>query len=181
MPVDMKVVIGEAFKKMVQKGDVDKVTVKSLIEVCHISRQTFYYHFQDIMDVMEWAIRQETQRLIEQSLKMDDLQSALKIFISFTMEQFSIIQKIMNSQRRPQFEIFLIDSMETYLMGLSPFQEQKLSADITDWQVLLRYNACGLVGILLTYGGKSDLDQDQLAAQLERILFGEVQSWVVPS
>ena len=53
MPIDMKSVIAEAFKDMVRRGNADKITVKALIEECHISRQTFYYHFQDILDVME--------------------------------------------------------------------------------------------------------------------------------
>ena len=56
MPVDMKALIAETLQKMAQKGNIDKITVKSLIEECHISRQTFYYHFQDIMDVMEWSV-----------------------------------------------------------------------------------------------------------------------------
>ena len=53
MPVDMKAVIAEALKKMMLQKSIDKITVKALIDERHISRQTFYYHFQDIMDVME--------------------------------------------------------------------------------------------------------------------------------
>ena len=53
MPVDMKNVLADTFAEMVKQGNVDKITVKALIEECHISRQTFYYHFQDIMDVLE--------------------------------------------------------------------------------------------------------------------------------
>lgn len=77
MPADMKNIIGEAFVKMVARKGIDKITVKSLIEECHISRQTFYYHFQDIMDVLEWCVRQETNALVKESLKAEDLQTAL--------------------------------------------------------------------------------------------------------
>ena len=51
MPADMKEMIAETYARMIRQGDIDKITVKALIEECHISRQTFYYHFQDIMDV----------------------------------------------------------------------------------------------------------------------------------
>ena len=53
MPADMKSIIAETFIKMVRRKNIDNITVKSLIEECHISRKTFYYHFQDIMDVLE--------------------------------------------------------------------------------------------------------------------------------
>lgn len=77
MPADMKNIIGETFVKMVARKGIDKITVKALIEECHISRQTFYYHFQDIMDVLEWCVRQETNALVKESLKAEDLQTAL--------------------------------------------------------------------------------------------------------
>lgn len=60
MPVDMKTIIANTFMDMFRQGNVDKSTVKQLIDACHVSRQTFYYHFQDILDVMEWSIRQQT-------------------------------------------------------------------------------------------------------------------------
>ena len=40
MPVDMKLLIAETFGKLAQRGNIDKITVKALIEECHISRQT---------------------------------------------------------------------------------------------------------------------------------------------
>ena len=49
----MKAAIAESFNSLVRQRGIDKVTVKAVIEDCGISRQTFYYHFQDIMDVVE--------------------------------------------------------------------------------------------------------------------------------
>ena len=118
MPVDMKLLIAETFGKLAQRGNIDKITVKALIEECHISRQTFYYHFQDIMDVLEWSVRRQTQALLEQSLAEKDLHSALQIFISFTVQQFPLLQKLMNSQRRPMFEKLMTGALETYLTEL---------------------------------------------------------------
>lgn len=53
MPVDMKNVIAGTFATMAKQKGIDKITVKALIDACGISRQTFYYHFQDIMEVVE--------------------------------------------------------------------------------------------------------------------------------
>ena len=49
--------IVNTFTKMVEAGKTDKITEKALIKECHISRQTFYYHFHDIMDVLEWTFK----------------------------------------------------------------------------------------------------------------------------
>lgn len=179
MPVDMKNLIAESFKKLVQQGDADKITVKSLIEECHISRQTFYYHFQDILDVIEWSMRRETQRLVEQSMKTQDMRAALQIFISFTAHQFPLLEKLMNSQRRPQLEALMVDSMEAYLGQMARYQAKDTEVPLSDMdrKVLLRYNACGLVGVLLVWGKENHSDEKRLAAQLERILSGQITGW----
>ena len=146
MPVDMKLLIAETFGKLAQRGNIDKITVKALIEECHISRQTFYYHFQDIMDVLEWSMRRQTQALLEQSLAEKDLHSALQIFISFTVQQFPLLQKLMNSQRRPMFEKLMTDALETYLTELIQHHRRDVSVNPIDRDVLLQYNVCGLAG-----------------------------------
>ena len=152
MPADMKNIIGEAFVKMVARKGIDKITVKSLIEECHISRQTFYYHFQDIMDVLEWCVRQETNTLVKESLKAEDLQTALQIFISFNTEHFSWFQKLMDSHRRAQIETLLVDAVKTYMIEMSRHSHSDLYVNYEDMDVLLQFNACGLVGVLLEYG-----------------------------
>ena len=154
MPVDMKALIAQAYKNKIQHEDVDKITVKSLIEECHISRQTFYYHFQDIMDVLEWSVRQQTQQLVEQSLRAPDLRSVLRIFISFTVEQFPMLEKLMRSQRRAQIEQLMVDSMGTYLTQLAEHQGPDVAMNAVDREILLQYSVCGLVGVLMAYGGK---------------------------
>ena len=178
MPVDMKLLIAETFEKLAQRGNIDKITVKAPIEECHISRQTFYYYFQDIMDVLEWSMRRQTQALLEQSLAEKDLHSALQIFISFTARQFPLLQKLMNSQRRPMFEKLLTDSLKTYLSELMQHHRQDVSVNSMDRDVLLQYNVCGLAGTLLAFCGRPDLDQDRLARQLEKILYGELSEWL---
>ena len=63
-----KKLIAETLLSMAQHKNLDKITVTDLVEACGISRQTFYYHFQDILDVIEWTIGQAVQNALERSL-----------------------------------------------------------------------------------------------------------------
>ena len=31
---------------------LDKITIKDLVEICGVNRQTFYYHFDDVYDLL---------------------------------------------------------------------------------------------------------------------------------
>ena len=68
MPIDTKRIIANALEEMLRNKSIDKITVSSLIEACGISRQTFYYHFRDLMDVLEWLAQQDAQKLAERSM-----------------------------------------------------------------------------------------------------------------
>lgn len=167
---DTKSVIADTFLQLLRRGSADKITVKQLIQECHISRQTFYYHFQDILDVMEWSIQTETERLLEQSLRAENLRAAMRLLIAFTREQYPVLRRLMDSQRRGRFERFMTDSMRTYLEGLMRSRCRDIAVSSADRETFLDYHSCAMVGILLSRCGSPDLDQERLAAQLEKIL-----------
>ena len=52
-------------KKMVQKP-LDKITIRELADDCGLKRQAFYYHFQDIYDLVRWMFQQEAVSLLRQ-------------------------------------------------------------------------------------------------------------------
>ena len=83
---DMKTLIADTFSQMLDKEDIDKITVTKLIAECHISRQTFYYHFKDIMDVLEWTFRRATQELVQKSLNEEDRLGALTTYVAFVRQ-----------------------------------------------------------------------------------------------
>ena len=69
MAIDTKQMIASKLFELLDHEKPENVTVKRLVEECGISRQTFYYHFKDIMDVMEWGCGQAFKRNLEESLK----------------------------------------------------------------------------------------------------------------
>ena len=54
MAIDMKKTIAEAASSLLFEKRVKKLTVKDIVEECHITRQAFYYHFEDKFDLVNW-------------------------------------------------------------------------------------------------------------------------------
>lgn len=61
MPKKTKEALVSAFLDLVKEEDFDRITVTDLVDKCSISRQTFYYHFDDIHQMLEWAFDNETK------------------------------------------------------------------------------------------------------------------------
>ena len=49
-----KKAIAFALKDLLSEKPLDKITINDIAEKAEINRQTFYYHFQDIVDLVEW-------------------------------------------------------------------------------------------------------------------------------
>ncbi len=44
----------ESLKNLLWEKPLSKITVTDITEDCGISRMTFYYHFKDIYDLVDW-------------------------------------------------------------------------------------------------------------------------------
>ena len=52
-----------SLKNQLLKKPLDKVTISDITDDCGISRMTFYYHFKDIYDLIEWAFEEEASAI----------------------------------------------------------------------------------------------------------------------
>lgn len=50
----MKYLLAEALKKCMKKAPLEKITVKEITDTCGTTRQTFYRHFRDKYDLLNW-------------------------------------------------------------------------------------------------------------------------------
>lgn len=65
MPIDMKAAICRSASELLTKKRTKKLTVKDIVEECGITRQTFYYHFQDIPDLICYMMEQGSKDALE--------------------------------------------------------------------------------------------------------------------
>lgn len=174
MREDMKKQISDTFINMLEKEDIDKITVTRLIEKCHISRQTFYYHFHDIMDVLEWTFQNATQELVKESLEADDRADALQTYLSFVRQNRKKLSRLVESRKWFQIEGMLVDAASAYLEKMARGRLSELEISYDDMQVMLKFYACGMTGVLLQSLNEGALNEERMIRQLERIITGRM-------
>ena len=175
MSKETKQLIADTLMELSRQKSIDRVTVKDIVERCHISRQTFYYHFQDLTDVMEWMLRRTMEQMLEESLKAETAEDALRIFVSTVAERTQgILPKLLDSQRRTQLERLMMQSVRSYLHEMVKNRLSDLQIKYADLQVAIDFCSYGITGLLLEYGAKGEIDVEQLTAQIYRILSGNI-------
>ena len=54
-----KKALANSLKTLVSKGNFDRITVSDITQRCGINRQTFYFHFNDKYQLLDWIYTQE--------------------------------------------------------------------------------------------------------------------------
>lgn len=175
MTANMKATIAGAFMEVSKTKSVDKITVKDLVETCHISRQTFYYHFQDILEVIEWSVQHAFEEILERGTSPDAPEDTLRTFIEASSEADILLQKLLHSQRREQVEKIFVNAVRSYLQEMLARQEWKPDISLADAKVMLDFCTYGIVGLLLENCGKKSLDKEKLTRQMQRMILERME------
>ena len=83
----------EALKELILTKPLEEITVQVLCDKVNTPRQTFYYHFRDIYDVINSIILEEK---IDRSNEIK-IQSIIKNTITYTNKNFQFLYSLMNS------------------------------------------------------------------------------------
>lgn len=59
-----KYALAAALKELMAQKPIDRITIHDLTERCGIRRQTFYYHFEDVYDLLRWMFQAEAVALL---------------------------------------------------------------------------------------------------------------------
>ncbi len=64
MSNNTKRALSASLKKLLETEPLDKITVTDITDGCGVKRQTFYYHFKDIFDLITWTYRTDAEDAI---------------------------------------------------------------------------------------------------------------------
>lgn len=74
--------LAESFKELVSKHPIEKITIKEITDKAGVIRPTFYNHFQDKYELLEWIIKTELITPMTPLLHKGMINQALLFFFS---------------------------------------------------------------------------------------------------
>lgn len=167
--------ISHAFLELSKKKSIDKITVKDVVEAVDITRQTFYYHFKDIMDVIEWSLEQKMLEILEESLQAQSMEKSIRVLLSLVEENTDIINKLMNSQKRQFTERLLIETMRSYMNEMIERKELFMDMRRSDIKLALNFYSYAITGTLLEISQKRKaIDLDLLSRKIYLLITGKI-------
>ncbi len=155
--------IEASLRKLLQDKALDEITVKDLVEDCGISRQTFYYHFQDIYGVVEWRFQQVTQKLLERS-EGQNRKKMIELLLDLMKENKVLLLNTYRAFDRSYLERYLTRWSKPLLSRIINERAQKYRIDEDALDFIVDIYVFGLVNILLNW-----MDRGMASSVVDRL------------
>lgn len=143
--------IKDAFWQLLEEKPYNKITVNNIVDRCQISRNTFYYHYHDIPELLEYSIKSSTDDIIQYYDQFDSLMDCITPLVKHCIQHKKALLHIYCSVQR---EVFLneLDRLSLYVVTQ---YINSVTAGLThhsnDKPLLILFYKCTLVGILLDW------------------------------
>lgn len=116
MPNTMKYALSQSLKKLLSSRKLDKITVKDITEDCGVNRQTFYYYFRDIYDLLEWNFRDATERLLRSGLDHGNWRSGVEAVKEYLQGNRALVWNAYHSISHEAVSDFLKRTLRPYIL-----------------------------------------------------------------
>ena len=139
-----------SFKKLLETEPFDKITISDITNDCGLSRQTFYYHFRDIFDMIRWIYNSESLNEIGGRGGYGTWQDKIRELFDYTLNNKTLILGTFNSKCRNDLVGYYMD---VSIRKISDIVEMKSDGDIAekDKKFIASVYAYAFVGIMVDW------------------------------
>ena len=140
-----------SLKRILMHKALDKITIQDLTADCGISRMTFYYHFKDIYDLVEWSCIEDGRKALQGKKTYDTWQVGMLQIFEVVAENKTFIMNVCRAVDRSKLERYLYEL--TYRLIADVVEEKcadtKLAQEVKDF--IAQFYKYGFVGVMLDW------------------------------
>ena len=164
-----------SLKSLLLQKPLSKITVTDITEDCGINRMTFYYHFKDIYDLVEWCCQEDASRALAGKKTYETWQQGLLQIFEAVRENKPFILNVYRSVSREQVENYLYKLTYDLLEGVVEEQAAGMSVRPEDKAFIANVYKYAFVGLMLDWI-KHDMkgEPKEIIDRLDRVIHGSV-------
>lgn len=176
-----KKAIARGFKSILKNKSFEKITIAEITAECRLNRQTFYYHFQDKYDLINWIVYQEAILVITKDLTVDNWDAKVLQLLSIMKNDMHFYQTTLKDIEGTEFQNYLFSVTKEIFVEMIDHltNDSKLNTEIT--QVMnpekktfaAEFLSYGVVGLIIAWA-KNGMKQapDEITKNIKEIING---------
>ncbi len=124
---DTKKLLADSLKELLKKKQITDITIEDITKQCQCSRMTFYRHFQDKFDLMNWIFSDWFNQVIQRHPGKEGRQEVIIECMKFLYANQESYRSILNYHGQNSFSTYVMSSLIHYyvvvIMGKETLEE----------------------------------------------------------
>ena len=171
--------LANSLTELMAATPLDKITVRMLVENCGLNRQTFYYHFQDIYDLLDWTLQEDARHLVANKINLDNWEKSIAALFVYMQENRMLVLNAFHSLERDTLEKEVFKLLSPLLHRLFSAQEGFDRLSEADQNFIVSVYGLGITGLFLRWIGANMMSPPEpMIRQLYRLMGGSLQGIV---
>lgn len=108
-----KTILAQALKELMSAHPFEKISVGDICAKCSMSRKSFYYHFQDKYDLMNWIFYTEFVGTLQKPGQIEDRQLLLDI-CTYLYQERSFYRNALKVHGQNSFQDYFLETIEPF-------------------------------------------------------------------
>ena len=155
--IDTKDILAEALLRLTQQKSFEKITIADITHQSGFNRQTFYYHFRDKYELLNWIYERDAHRVFDSKLNFENWHRYIAVLLKhMRKEKVFYMNTIHSDERYFQTFIFRLTKSIFYLAidRLDPYHQLSES----DKNFYSEFFSFGVSGVLVSWA-KNDMKE----------------------
>ena len=164
-----------SLKNLLLHKPLNKITVGDIANDCGINRMTFYYHFKDIYDLIEWSCVEDATKALEGKKTYDTWQEGFLNIFNAVLDNKSFIMNVYRSVSREQIEMYLYKLTYNLLIDVVNEKSVGMAVSDEDKKFIADFYKYAFVGIMLNWI-RNDMKEEpkQIVDRLSVLIHGNI-------
>lgn len=165
----------QSLKNLLLKKPLTKITISDIAEDCGINRMTFYYHFKDIYDLVEWSCSEDARKALENNKTHDTWQQGFLQIFEAARENKPFIMNVYRCIHKEQVERYLNPLVDNLIMGVVEEECAGMTVRDEDKGFISRVFSYIFIGIMMDWI-KDDMreEPERIVARLSNLIQGSI-------
>lgn len=166
----------QALKSVLKTKNLKKVTIQDIADECGINRNTFYYHFKDIYDLVEWICIEDGKKALSQYRQYDNWENGTIGLLNMMLENKAFVENVYRNVGRERMESFLFPQIKQVIASIVYEEAEGISVTDEEKEFAAEMYQYILVGVILRWIHEGMKDNpDELVGKLAVALNGSMK------
>ena len=146
-----KKAIAASIKELMNKTPLQKISVADIVEHCGINRQTFYYHFKDKYDLVDWIYYNEVVSAVTQHRSFEEWNNVvLDVLKTMKNEQY-FYTNALSVTGQNAFQDYFFNVTKDLIAEMLDTVSQGSQIAAEDKVFIAEFYSYGLVGVVIQW------------------------------